>query len=348
MNSTRKPHRLPFLALCVLAAVNGLLLFFAMRAEFDNTIGHFARDAVCFHVFLAVSFLGLALTLCLCLIRSRAARAKSVSPTADKREATTGAPQPPAPASEGEPAPSDGRPAVDACSRALTKEEKRPTAFGTMITNLFSGTCAVGLFVYGILSILDVLRTGQEGSAASFQTSLLLPLLLETVTLPAAALFFYKEAGLLKSGGSSHALAGMGAVLSVTCTLFRRYFDFTLPMNSPIRNALIVAEACLLLYFLSQTRTILQRNTPAFFTFATGCTLFLSGSFSFGLLLTFLLAPDQCPNGVSLLRCFFLFFSACSAASLFAAGKVPVAPPAGEKDEKKEKKAQKEKTASAK
>jgi hypothetical protein len=112
---------------------------------------------------------------------------------------------------------------------------------------------AASAVVFFIAELRDLIRAG----------AYTLPAIGELVFLPGIALFFVF--GVLPSfrGGRLHGAAGIAACLSVNCLLFRSYFDFTLPLNSPIRNILVVMEAAYLLAFLVVTGNIFGKGTPS-------------------------------------------------------------------------------------
>lgn len=144
-----------------------------------------------------------------------------------------------------------------------------------------------------------------------------LPGLAEWITLPGVAVFFVLEVSPTRRKSKAHAIAGIFACLSVNFMLFKRYFDFSFPLNSPIRNALTVMEAALLLFLLSETRSILDKNTPVFFSIASGAAVSMMGGIALGLLLVTLIVPAEIPQGISLLRCALcMLVSAYAASSL--------------------------------
>lgn len=144
-----------------------------------------------------------------------------------------------------------------------------------------------------------------------------IPGVAELITLPGFTVFFVLGVSPTRRGGKAHAIAGFFACLSVNFMLFKSYFDFTLPLNSPIRNALTMMEAALLLFLLSETRSILGKNTPVFYYIATGIAVSVMGGIALGLLLVTLLVPAEIPEGVSLLRCILcIMVSACAVFSL--------------------------------
>lgn len=130
--------------------------------------------------------------------------------------------------------------------------------------------------------------------------------------LPGISAFYIL--GILPSfrGGKLHAAAGILGTLSVNCLIFNSYFDFTLPLNSPIRNALIVMEAAYLLSLLFTTGSILGKTSAPMCHFVKLIGIALSGGIAFGLLLAAAFAPQNVPVGVSVLRCVLCLFSAAA------------------------------------
>lgn len=62
------------------------------------------------------------------------------------------------------------------------------------------------------------------------------------------------------------------AALSVIASMFACYFDFTLPLNSPVRHLITVDQAGVVLMLLQEARFAIspeKRATSGFFTFAT-------------------------------------------------------------------------------
>ncbi len=134
----------------------------------------------------------------------------------------------------------------------------------------------------------------------------------ETLLLPGIALFFILSVIPSRRGGRLHGAMGILACLSVNCMLFKSYFDFTLPLNSPIRNALAVTEAAVLLSVLVTTGSILGKNAPPVCCFVRASAVSLAGGISLGLLLAALFVPQSIPDGVSVLLCALCFFAAAA------------------------------------
>lgn len=138
-----------------------------------------------------------------------------------------------------------------------------------------------------------------------------LPAIGETILLPGISAFFVL--GILSTKGSKlHGAAGLAACLSVNCLLFKSYFDFTLPLNSPIRNSVVVMEAALLISFLAATGSILGKVTFPVCCFARFTAVSLMGGISLGLVLTALFSKETLPAGVSVLRCVLCLLAAAA------------------------------------
>ncbi len=134
----------------------------------------------------------------------------------------------------------------------------------------------------------------------------------ETVLLPGIAAFFVLSVFPSYRGGKLHGAMGILACLSVNCMLFKSYFDFTLPLNSPIRNGLAVMEAALLLSILVTTGSMLGKTSPHVCCFVRSSAVSLAGGISLGIFLTAVFVPKNVPNGVSVLLCTMSFFAAVS------------------------------------
>jgi len=73
------------------------------------------------------------------------------------------------------------------------------------------------------------------------------------------------------------AFGGAGATVA---SMFRQYFDLTLPLNGPVRIIATVTSAAMLLFFLSEARMhiSLRKSTSYFFILANGAAgLFMTG-----------------------------------------------------------------------
>ena len=79
-----------------------------------------------------------------------------------------------------------------------------------------------------------------------------------------------------KSSPARAVLILLGCV-AVNLDMFARYFDFTLPLNSPIRNLETIMQACALLFLLSEARLTLgakaAHNTAKFYIFTSAAAL---------------------------------------------------------------------------
>ncbi len=167
----------------------------------------------------------------------------------------------------------------------------------------------IGMCIAAVALFLFVIGLGAEARAATHT----LPSVGEVITLLGMALFFAFGAIPSKAGGKLHVLFGIFACLSVNLMLFKNYFDFTLPLNSPIRNALTLTEGAFLLHLLSEMRTLLGRNTVRFARFTSFVALSLTGGIAFGLLLALIFTPTTVPDGVSGARCVLCLLVAANA-----------------------------------
>lgn len=85
------------------------------------------------------------------------------------------------------------------------------------------------------------------------------------------------------------------AVLSVNFSMFSDYFDFTLPLNSPIRDLVTVMKSAALLYLLSEARFSFgkkcERATVPFFILSSGITGSVTLGYSLGAIAFSILSP---------------------------------------------------------
>lgn len=97
------------------------------------------------------------------------------------------------------------------------------------------------------------------------------------------------------------------AVLSVNFSMFSDYFDFTLPLNSPVRNLVTVMKSAALIYLLSEARFSFgkksERATVPFFILTSGVAGSVSLGYSLGAIafsLTSSAADNPNPDIISL------------------------------------------------
>lgn len=135
------------------------------------------------------------------------------------------------------------------------------------------------------------------------------------------------------------------AVLAVNLSMFACYFDFTLPLNSPVRNIITIAQAGVMLFLLSEVRLALSAETRAtapFFVFTSAFAASAVLGISFGLCVFAFVSPDAAAMGISVYRfgCYFGFgllaFSRLSALSTAAGPYVAPPEPTADQDEKNE------------
>ena len=100
------------------------------------------------------------------------------------------------------------------------------------------------------------------------------------------------------------------AVLAVNFHMFACYFDFTLPLNSAVRNIITIAQGGVLLFLLSEVRLALspeKRAASPFFIFANAFAASGVLGISFGLAVYAFVSPHAAEMGVSVYRfaCYF-------------------------------------------
>jgi len=146
----------------------------------------------------------------------------------------------------------------------------------TGLGETFSGFLAAALFGVHALRLVMTAFTTAPSSAAAINTAGLAKLAAGCLFL--AALYFLCT-GLGRHGVLMTVLS-MGGCVSVMLVLFRDYFQFDLPLNSPIRNLSMLAYASLLLFFLSETRmhVDLWYTGVPFTLLANGSVLLLTGA----------------------------------------------------------------------
>ena len=84
--------------------------------------------------------------------------------------------------------------------------------------------------------------------------------------------------------GHLMSLLSIAACAGVMLVLFRDYFDFALPLNSPLRNITMLAWASLLLFFIAEARSHVDLwYTDVPFTICSSCAVILfCGGFGLG------------------------------------------------------------------
>ncbi len=176
------------------------------------------------------------------------------------------------------------------------RAEAVPYSFVRKVTSICTAAAAAVLFVVVLWS--ELLTPGRS-----------VPSVISLVTMPGLVAFYALGA----FPGKIRAWVGIAACLSANFMLFRGYFDFTLPLNSPIRNAIAVMEAAFLLFLLSEMRSLLGRGMGVFGRFASFAAVSLMGGIALGLGLAMTLSAGTVPDGVSFTQCVFCFLAAADA-----------------------------------
>lgn len=183
--------------------------------------------------------------------------------------------------------------------------ERAPAGTLRRVSSLCVALASIALFISNLFSLFAA-------------ESVRFAALAQTIALPGAAAFFAMESSEKYRKSKAHTISGCLACLSVNFMLFDGYFDFTLPLNSPIRNAITVMESALLLFLLSRTRSSLDKNTPAFSALAVALAASVMGATALGLTLTVVLTPTAVPAGIPLVACVVCVLTAVYAAVLLA------------------------------
>lgn len=130
------------------------------------------------------------------------------------------------------------------------------------------------------------------------------------------------------------------AVLAVNLNMFACYFDFTLPLNSPVRNIITIAQAGVMLFLLSEVRLALSaetRSTSPFFVFTSAFAASAVLGISFGLCVYGFVSPNAAEMEISIYRfaCYFgvALLALSRLLALNSAAGTYVAPPEPEPEE---------------
>ena len=134
--------------------------------------------------------------------------------------------------------------------------------------------------------------------------------LLAAALLPALTVSAILGAHEKTRGSVPHIVFAILAVLALNFNMFACYFDFTLPLNSPVRNIITIAQAGCMLFLLSEVRLALSpetRATAPFFVFTSAFAASAVLGISFGLCVYGFVSPDAAGMGISVYRfaCFF-------------------------------------------
>ncbi|MBO5257363.1 MAG: hypothetical protein J6C42_07705 [Clostridia bacterium] len=100
------------------------------------------------------------------------------------------------------------------------------------------------------------------------------------------------------------------AALAVNVNMFACYFDFTLPLNSAVRNLITIAQAGVVLFLLSEARLALSHETRAtapFFVFTSAFAASAVSGISLGLCVFAFVSPNAIPMEIPVYRfaCYF-------------------------------------------
>lgn len=136
--------------------------------------------------------------------------------------------------------------------------------------------------------------------------------------------------------------AALGAV-SVNLSMFESYFDFSIPLNSPVRNLTTIANTAVLLFLFSEARLTFKMNerrvlTP-FYIFSCMTTASIALGISCGAILSKIFAPIVGDPNLSMYRlAMYAAIGLLAISRVFALPKIGgkyVEPPKNDKNAKK-------------
>ncbi|MGN1410327.1 MAG: hypothetical protein ACI4XJ_09140 [Eubacteriales bacterium] len=113
------------------------------------------------------------------------------------------------------------------------------------------------------------------------------------------------------------------AAVSLNLSLFSCYFDFSIPLNSPVRNYITIMDSSILLFLLSEARLSFpaeeKRASYSFSVFASGVSASVTLGISAGMILLRLICPIADDPNPDLYRCALYFaISLTAEARLFS------------------------------
>ena len=188
----------------------------------------------------------------------------------------------------------------------------------------FAAALSLAVFVTGLsdaqLSFLTSTGSRLSFSALDIKSKLMI---LETLATPFIAVSFIMSLLEKTRVSSLRAVMTTLAALSINVSMFVCYFDSSLPLNSPVKYIITIAESCLLLFLLSEARLAFakseNRASYAFSVLASALTASTSLGISAGMVLSKLFSPLSVdPNLPFLTSAMYLAISLCAAARLIS------------------------------
>ena len=151
--------------------------------------------------------------------------------------------------------------------------------------SLFGGILAL---IVSVAVFIAEIKSGREAIAISKETlgkaqPVLYMQLIGSVTILALAAVIVLYCIDSQRGKTAHKIAAILAPLSINLTMFARYFDFSQPLNGPVRNVTIIVHCAVLLFLLSEARLAFgDRITARFYVFASSAAASIGLGFSVG------------------------------------------------------------------
>ncbi len=169
-------------------------------------------------------------------------------------------------------------------SRTMTKTlvfatDPADSALG-LFGSIFGGVMALLVAFLTIKDGLDLLTLLEKGAAL--------------LLIPLALFLFLGCASSMTRSKLRSAFAILGA-LSINLTIFSDYFDFFLPLNSPVRNLILLTQLSVMLFLLSEARLTFgvesHRPTVSFSYLTAVLAATIAPGYSLGGVLVYLFAP---------------------------------------------------------
>lgn len=185
-------------------------------------------------------------------------------------------------------------------------DENPVSLFGAVFTALMS--------LASLFPVAGDLMLGVSVSKAAIAAAVLTPFIGVSMVLSIIPAYRFS---------SARRFCAVLAAVCVNISMFADYFDFTLPLNSPVRNLVTVAKGAVLLYLLSEARFSFgfasSRPTLLFTVFSSALTASASLGYTLGAILSNSVAGlSSIPNPPTLHLCLYTAIGIHAAGRLFS------------------------------
>lgn len=236
--------------------------------------------------------------------------------------------------------------ALSALAAVISSYSSKKYAYASIPENgavYYFGAClsailALVIFVIGLGDMrLTVISSGASVSSLPAKSKFeLFELILTPFIAISYILSLFEKT---KVSGIRAALTVLAAV-SLNLSLFACYFDFSIPLNSPVRNYITIIDSSLLLFLLSEARLSFpaeeRRASYSFSVFASALSASITLGISAGMILHRLICPMVEDPNPDLYSCALYFaISLTAAARLFSLTRCAADKPAEDKSNEK-------------